>query len=112
RVQLWNCRSIDLAGQPAVTIRIRKAAGALALLRPTLSRIGKAYVEGEIEIDGSPRDAIRILDEWSMSHSKPRRWRAKPRTKRVDRRSVQYHYDVSNDFYRLFLDRQMVYSCA
>ena len=29
-----------------------------------------------------------------------------------DRRAVQYHYDVSNDFYKLFLDRNMVYSCA
>jgi cyclopropane-fatty-acyl-phospholipid synthase len=29
-----------------------------------------------------------------------------------DREAVRYHYDVSNDFYRLFLDEQMVYSCA
>lgn len=29
-----------------------------------------------------------------------------------DRKAVTYHYDVSNDFYRLFLDKRMVYSCA
>ena len=29
-----------------------------------------------------------------------------------DRRAVTFHYDVSSDFYRLWLDRQMVYSCA
>jgi cyclopropane-fatty-acyl-phospholipid synthase len=29
-----------------------------------------------------------------------------------DRRAVKFHYDVSSDFYRLWLDRQMVYSCA
>ncbi len=29
-----------------------------------------------------------------------------------DRKAVTYHYDVSNDFYRLFLDQRMVYSCA
>src|SRR6266568_214979 len=29
-----------------------------------------------------------------------------------DRRAATFHYDVSNDFYRLWLDRQMVYSCA
>ena len=29
-----------------------------------------------------------------------------------DRRAVRYHYDVSNDFYSLWLDRRMVYSCA
>lgn len=31
---------------------------------------------------------------------------------RDDRRLVQFHYDASNDFYRLFLDAEMVYSCA
>ncbi|ADU96942.1 SAM-dependent methyltransferase [Thermovibrio ammonificans] len=29
-----------------------------------------------------------------------------------DKQAIQYHYDVSNDFYRLFLDRNMVYSCG
>jgi cyclopropane-fatty-acyl-phospholipid synthase len=29
-----------------------------------------------------------------------------------DREAVSFHYDVSNDFYRLWLDRRMVYSCA
>ncbi len=33
-------------------------------------------------------------------------------SKRRDRQAVQYHYDVSNDFYALWLDRNMVYSCA
>jgi cyclopropane-fatty-acyl-phospholipid synthase len=34
------------------------------------------------------------------------------RTKRRDARAIAYHYDVSNDFYALFLDRRMVYTCA
>src|SRR6185312_5606322 len=33
-------------------------------------------------------------------------------TKSRDRQAIQYHYDVSNDFYRLWLDPNMVYSCA
>jgi cyclopropane-fatty-acyl-phospholipid synthase len=33
-------------------------------------------------------------------------------SKASDRRAIRYHYDVSNDFYSLFLDRRMVYSCA
>jgi cyclopropane-fatty-acyl-phospholipid synthase len=33
-------------------------------------------------------------------------------SKERDRRAVTYHYDVSNDFYRLWLDKNMVYSCA
>lgn len=34
------------------------------------------------------------------------------KTKRWDRESIQYHYDVSNEFYALFLDPRMVYTCA
>src|SRR2546427_3727640 len=34
------------------------------------------------------------------------------RTKRLDARAIAYHYDVSNEFYALFLDRRMVYTCA
>ena len=33
-------------------------------------------------------------------------------TKRVDRDSIRHHYDVSNEFYALWLDARMVYSCA
>jgi cyclopropane-fatty-acyl-phospholipid synthase len=36
----------------------------------------------------------------------------RPHSKNRDRQAVTYHYDVSNDFYRLWLDRRMVYSCA
>jgi cyclopropane-fatty-acyl-phospholipid synthase len=36
----------------------------------------------------------------------------RPRTKRNDARAIEFHYDVSNEFYTLFLDRRMVYTCA
>jgi cyclopropane-fatty-acyl-phospholipid synthase len=35
-----------------------------------------------------------------------------PHSKPRDHQAVTYHYDLSNDFYSLWLDRQMVYSCA
>jgi cyclopropane-fatty-acyl-phospholipid synthase len=40
------------------------------------------------------------------------RIRGKPHSLERDRRAVTFHYDVSNDFYQLWLDRRMVYSCA
>lgn len=39
-----------------------------------------------------------------------RRWRTHSRA--ANRQAIAFHYDVSNVFYRLWLDRQMVYSCA
>jgi cyclopropane-fatty-acyl-phospholipid synthase len=40
------------------------------------------------------------------------RIRRKSHSAERDRRAVTFHYDVSNDFYKLWLDRRMVYSCA
>jgi len=40
------------------------------------------------------------------------RIRGKQHSFERDRRAVTFHYDISNDFYRLWLDRRMVYSCA
>ena len=42
----------------------------------------------------------------------PARLRGRQHSVQRDREAVRYHYDVSNDFYRLFLDERMVYSCA
>ena len=36
----------------------------------------------------------------------------KPRSKQADAKAIAYHYDVSNEFYALFLDPLMVYTCA
>lgn len=33
-------------------------------------------------------------------------------TRKRDKDSISYHYNVSNDFYKLFLDKEMIYSCA
>lgn len=40
------------------------------------------------------------------------RMRGKQHSQERDRNAIQHHYDVSNDFYQLFLDEHMVYSCA
>jgi cyclopropane fatty-acyl-phospholipid synthase-like methyltransferase len=37
---------------------------------------------------------------------------ARPRSKQFDAEAIAHHYDVSNDFYTLFLDPLMVYTCA
>ncbi len=52
------------------------------------------------------RDRVRVEYE-SDDDGSGRRQAA-----RDDKALIQFHYDVSNDFYALFLDREMVYSCA
>jgi cyclopropane-fatty-acyl-phospholipid synthase len=45
---------------------------------------------------------------WAPSHGRA----VKAHSRTENRDAVQFHYDVSNEFYALWLDRAMVYSCA
>jgi cyclopropane-fatty-acyl-phospholipid synthase len=60
---------------------------------------------------GLPGRNGRSTIQRAAKHLLPR-IRGKRHSLARDRRAVTFHYDVSNDFYRLWLDRRMVYSCA
>lgn len=117
RICLWDNNSIDLGPTPSVCVTIKNPRAALCFLNPTLDRLGRAYVEGEIDVEGplphlmhvaeelgsnkSSYSFLSLIDYVSLRHSRRR-----------DARAIRYHYDISNEFYALWLDRNMVYSCA
>ena len=115
RFELWNGRRLDLSDDPKVTVRIPSAGALRYFLRPDLNRLGEAYVEGHINVDGSAHEVFRVAESFARHSSgasgSPRRWWF-PHSRALDRKAIEHHYDVSDDFYRLFLDREMVYSCA
>ncbi len=117
RVQLWSGARTELGPNPEVTLRLKNARAARRFLRPSLAGLGEGFVEGEIDVDGSIRSVVAIaeaisrdVDQGSGIGSLPG-WIA-GHTRQSDRSAIEYHYDVSNEFYRLWLDPQMVYSCA
>ncbi|MFC5461046.1 class I SAM-dependent methyltransferase [Massilia niabensis] len=118
RVELWDGQYFDLSSEPPrVTIRVPKPSSLRYLLSPSLYNLGRAYVEGGLEIRGRAADMIRIGSELSASSGKPARrpnplWQLSFHTRERDAEAIRYHYDVSNDFYAAWLDPNMVYSCA
>ena len=110
--------------QPRVVVDVRDAAGAAALLSPSLDHLGRAYVEGHIDVSGTAHDimdmAHRLAEAGSSADGQPgwvqriahRVADAVSHTRAEDRAAIQYHYDVSNAFYAEWLDPAMVYSCA
>jgi cyclopropane-fatty-acyl-phospholipid synthase len=92
-------------------------ASALRYLRhPDLAALGEAYVEGHIDVEGPIDEALRAAEELTRRLGGERPGR-KPLLKRLhskkrDAEAIRYHYDVSNEFYALWLDPRMVYSCA
>lgn len=115
RIELWNGRQFDFSADPSVTVTIPSSAALRYFISPDLNKLGEAFVEGHIQVQGSPKNVFKVAEglarsmtarlpsalHWLTNHSRDH-----------DREAVEYHYDVSNDFYALFLDANMVYSCA
>jgi cyclopropane-fatty-acyl-phospholipid synthase len=121
---------------PTFTVRSPRALGH-ALRAPGQLGLGRAYVAGELEVDDIDK-VIELLATWSpppvdrATQAKlalaavqaagvqrpptPPRAELRPQGKRHtvarDARAVRHHYDVGNEFFSLFLDDSMTYSCA
>jgi len=137
-VEFWDgsrLATTDGAG-PTFFVRSPRAA-AHALLAPGQLGLGRAYVSGDIEVDDMDA-VIELLDSWKPPplqrddklglllgairaagiQRPPRppaaelRPGARRHTKERDAEAVRHHYDVSNEFFSLFLDDSMTYSCA
>lgn len=107
------------------------------LVPPTDLNAGEAFVSDLVDVEGSMVAAITDLAAlradvglveaawmaWDVLHLPAARARHTPASRRVrpdgrlhsqerDQHAVRHHYDVGADFYRLFLDDELVYSCA
>ncbi len=121
RLVFWDGDRFDFAPAPRVTITLHSPAPMKSLLRGNFARLGDAYVTGDLTVDGAIEDVLRIgvalaerVGKSSAIKHLGRIARLLPRrhSRQKDAADVGYHYDVSNDFYRLWLDENMVYSCA
>lgn len=116
------------AGWPNVTMRIQSSSAvSRILLNPRLG-MGEAYMNGDVSVDNDDImgfvEIIRRNTPWEnggeigdpKTFRKWLRFLARPfmqlNSLANSRSNVAHHYDVSNDFYRLWLDEDMQYSCA
>ncbi len=120
KLRLWTGHEYALGNfeQPAVTLTVREAGALPLLLTPTLDNLGEAYVQQKIDLEGKLADIIAVGYGFSRATTQlagstlARVAQRFTHTKQEDKASIEYHYDVSNDFYKLWLDPNMVYSCA
>ncbi len=137
-VEFWDGTRLAASngGGPTFYVRSPRAA-AHALRAPGQLGLGRAYVSGELEVDDIDA-VIELLDGWQSPALEggdkarlllgavraagltrpPRRPAAELRpsgrrhSKERDAEAVRHHYDVSNEFFSLFLDDSTTYSCA
>ncbi|MFC0251455.1 class I SAM-dependent methyltransferase [Massilia consociata] len=129
RVELWNGQKLEFSSgapgadgsgveSPRVTIRVPGPSALRYLRSPSLYSLGRAYVEGAIDVKGRAADIISVGNALAANLGKERNRlvealrRSVPHTREKDAEAIRYHYDVSNEFYAAWLDPAMVYSCA
>ncbi len=114
RFALWDGYELPSPSRPlAGTIRFRNRAALFSWLWDPDLNFGETYMSGAVEIQG---DLVELLEAVyrALSPRKPRPWWLWQRANTLEaaRENVHHHYDLGNDFYRLWLDEEMVYTCA
>jgi cyclopropane-fatty-acyl-phospholipid synthase len=137
RLCFWDGSELPASTPGGPTFTVKSPLAVAHLLRaPGQLGLGRAYASGELQADDLDL-VIGLLDTFrapsidrarrlrlmaaalrSSGHRFPRvpaselRPRGRRHSPERDARSVRHHYDVSNDFFELFLDESMTYSCA
>ena len=139
-VRLWDGTTWQPeAGKPTRCTLVLQHPGALRkmFVPPSDLSLGEAYIYNDFDIEGDIEALLPLMEyflekPWGkmeqvrfaksllslpkMGQSRPGNTAAKVRgalhSKERDRQATNYHYDRSNEFYALWLDARMIYSCA
>ncbi|UQS83869.1 SAM-dependent methyltransferase [Bombilactobacillus thymidiniphilus] len=117
KVTYWDQKSeIYGSGEPQIHITFNEAIPIKKIMENASIALGEAYMDKKIEIEGSIEDLIVSAyrsKESFLYNKKFKKWM--PSHKHSEKNNqdyVQNHYDIGNDFYKLWLDDTMTYSCA
>lgn len=116
RIEMPDIECVDLSPEPRVTLKVLDPTLLDSDHRPSLDELARAYVEKRIEIDGPIMEVVAIADRLSQAFgigtttaaAGERRLHAQEQ----DATAIACHHDLATDFFRLWLDPEMVYSCA
>lgn len=102
--------------EPEFTVTVKEEIPRKDLIASTSLALGEAYMKGNIEVDKDLYEVINFLlsniDSFSMKKSLVRKIIYTRTSKKNQEKEVTSHYDIGNDFYSLWLDKTMSYSCA
>jgi cyclopropane-fatty-acyl-phospholipid synthase len=86
-----------------------------------LTTFGDGYMEGRIDVEGDLADLISlalrngllsITETGNRFAGNVLNFESKERSLQSERKNIAHHYDLGNDFFQLWLDKSMTYSCA
>ena len=115
RLELWDgTSSYDGANPPVGTLVVRDRRTLLGLVFDPDMHFGESYMTGRLDVRGPLEPVVEALTRLSQPKMS---WRDRlaltlPNSLAASRRNVHSHYDLGNEFYRLWLDQRLVYTCA
>jgi len=117
---LWDGKDAHAGAHAPFRLVIRTRGTLLRLIANPLLHFGDDYSAGNIEIEGG---LVPFME--TVYHAMARPGEVRRRFRRASswyrqaanslagsRRNIHHHYDIGNDFYRLWLDEEMLYTCA
>lgn len=123
-VELWNGERLTASSArndstaPVGTVQIDSRRCLLRLLTDPELHFGEEWSDGHVDIEGDLTEVLcelnRSLESTARRRNHPWRWPRlrRPGSAQAARHNIHHHYDLGNDFYRLWLDEQLLYTCA
>jgi cyclopropane-fatty-acyl-phospholipid synthase len=114
RFRLWDGYEISPPSDPPIaTIDIKNRGALVGWARDPELNFGEAYMFGAVEVHGDLEGMLEAVYH-ALGPSTRRPWwqRHIAHTVEASRQNVHHHYDLGNEFYKLWLDEQLLYTCA
>lgn len=103
-------------GEPKFSVTLNKVPSIDQLLTSTSIALGEAYMNGDLEINGDLYETLNLfmgqMGKFSTDKKKLKNLIFTSASKQNQEKEVSSHYDIGNDFYRLWLDESLSYSCG
>lgn len=103
-------------GEPMFRVVFHKVPDLKDLMTSTSIALGEAYMRGDIEIEGDLYNALYHflgqMEKFNTNRRALKKLLFSSASQKNQKEEVCSHYDIGNDFYRLWLDPTMSYSCG
>lgn len=116
--QIKSENGIDTIGKGDVkfTVTINKELSKKDLLMSTSLALGEAYMRGDIELDADLYEVLDLfmgeMNKFTTDKSALKKLINTSKSMKNQKKEVTSHYDIGNEFYQLWLDETMSYSCG
>lgn len=103
-------------GKPMFKVKLKKELSLSELMKSTSLALGEAYMKGDLEIEGDLYHALNCflgqMSKFQTDKKSLKKLIFTSTSKKNQKKEVSSHYDIGNDFYKLWLDETLSYSCA